>query len=71
MKVLGHDHIAGNNELVLYLDFFENLKEEILAARRLQKLAAVIATTGNEVEFTAAMKSLESFRHANNIMQAS
>ena len=71
MKMFRHDYIARNNELVFHSDFFENLQKEIFAAGGLQKLAPVITTAGNEMEFTTAMKSPQSFRHGDNIAQAS
>jgi len=61
--MLGHYHVAGDNELVLYSDFFENFEKEIFATRRSEELPAVIATAGNEEEFSATMESLQSFWH--------
>ena len=71
VKVLGHDHIAGNNEIVFAPDFFKNLEEEISSSRRFQELSATIATACNEMEFTATMKSLQPFGHEKNIVHAS
>src|SRR5689334_11587014 len=71
MKMFRHDHISSNNEFVLHSDFFENLQKKIFATGGLQKLATVITTAGNEMEFTTAMKSPQSFGHGNNIVQAS
>ena len=51
--------------------FFKNSEDDISATRRLQKLLAMIATTGNEMEFTATMESLQAFGHGKNIVQAS
>lgn len=71
MKVLGHDYVTSDDELVLYPDFFENLKIEIFATRGPEELTALVTTAGDEVEFTASMKSLQPLRHANNIPQTS
>src|SRR5439155_22467006 len=53
VKVLGHDHIAGNNEIVFAPDFFKNLEEEISSSRRFQELSATIATACNEMTLAA------------------
>lgn len=71
MKVLWYHDISRNNEFVFQSDFLENLQGEIFAASGLQKLTTVIATAGDEVEFTTAMKSLSPLGTRAIITQAS
>src|SRR5690349_17492646 len=64
MEMLRHYHVSGDDELVLYSDFFEDVQKKIFAARGPEQLPTVVATAGNKVEFPATVESLKFFWHA-------
>jgi hypothetical protein len=45
MKVLGHDHVSRNDELILGADFFQDPEKQIAPARGAKKRLPTIAAT--------------------------
>ena len=64
MHVLGHDHIATNEKLVLLANALQRLLEDAPASRCTQLRLPAIATEGDEVQIAGLLESFESPRHA-------
>ena len=64
MHVLGHDHIAANEQLVLLADALERLLEDATASRIAELRLPAITTEGDEVQIAGLLESFESPRHA-------
>jgi hypothetical protein len=64
MKVLGHDHVARNDELILGADFFQDTEKQIAPARSQEKAAA----TGDKVPVATTPDTTKSRRHESAIL---
>jgi hypothetical protein len=68
MKVLGHDHVSRNDELILGADFFEDTEKQIAPARGAKKRLPAIAATRYKMPITTTPDTTKSGRHESAIL---
>ena len=67
MDMFRHDYIAGDDEAISLANLFKDLEEDVTTMNKPEKRSAVMAATGDEMEFSVAVDSLESFGHGGRL----
>jgi hypothetical protein len=67
MRVIGHEHVADERELVTQPHLAEKFHGQIPCANGCQETPALVAAEGNEMKVRLAGDTLESFGHERRV----